>query len=70
MVVSFKGAHFPHSPGFSELVASFINRFNLLKYLEKIHAYAASLPMKRTRKRCGDHAHFVLRAATACYAFF
>jgi hypothetical protein len=53
-----------------ELVASFMNRLNLLKYGETTHACAASLPMERTRKRCGDHAPFVLRAATACPAFF
>jgi len=35
-----------------------------------MHAYAASLPMERTRKRCRDPAHCVLRAATACPAFF
>ena len=52
-----------------ELVASFADRLNLLKYGEKTHVYAASLPLERTRKRCSDHAHFVLRAATACHAF-
>jgi|SoiMethySBSTD1v2_1073268.scaffolds.fasta_scaffold5637327_1 hypothetical protein len=53
-----------------ELVVSFINRLNLLKYGETTHACAVSLPRERTRKRCGDHAPFVLRAATACPAFF
>ena len=37
-----------------ELVASFSNRLNLLKYGEKMHAYAASLPLERTSKRGSD----------------
>jgi hypothetical protein len=53
----------------TELVASFANRLNLLKYGEKTSVYTASLPMGRTSKRCSDHAHFVLHAATACRAF-
>src|SRR5712691_7390438 len=40
-----------------ELVASFAYRPNLLKYEEKTHACAASTPMERAGKTCGDHAH-------------
>jgi hypothetical protein len=43
-----------------ELVASFANRLNLLKYGEKIHANAASLPLERTSKKGSDHAHFLV----------
>jgi hypothetical protein len=53
-----------------ELVASFAHRLNLLKYGEKTHVYAASLPLERTSKRCSEHAHVVLHAATSCHAFF
>src|SRR5215211_2687783 len=53
-----------------ELVASFSHRLNLLKYGEKMHAYAARLPLERTSKRGRDHAHFVRHTATAYHAFF
>ncbi len=57
------------SPGDLELVASFAHRLQRLKYGEKTHVYAASLPLECTSKRCGDHAPVVLHAATACHAF-
>jgi hypothetical protein len=53
-----------------ELVASFSHRLTLLKYGEKMHAYAASRPLERTSKRGSDHAPFVRHTATACHAFF
>ena len=53
-----------------ELVASFANRLNLLKYGEKMHVYATSLPLERTSKRGSDHAYSILYAAAACRAFF
>ena len=53
-----------------ELVASFANRLNLLKYGEKMHAYAANLPLERTSKRGSDHAHSIRHAASACRVFF
>jgi hypothetical protein len=53
-----------------ELVASFANRANLLKYEEKTHICASSSPIERTSKTCGDYAHSVLRSSTACHAFF
>ena len=54
----------------NELVASFAHRLHLLKYQEKTHAFAVSLPLECMSKRCGNHAHVVRRAAPACHAFF
>src|SRR5712691_11694211 len=53
-----------------ELVASFSNRSNLLKYRDKTHICASREPIERTSKTCGDHAHSVLRSSPAGYAFF
>jgi len=58
------------SPLHIELVASFANRLNLLKYGEKMYAYAASLPLERPSKRGSDHAHSILHTAWACRALF
>src|SRR5712691_10649192 len=52
------------------LVASFADRHNLLKREEKMHAYAARTAMGCTSKTCGDHAHAILHAASACRVFF
>ena len=53
-----------------ELVASFANRPNLLKYEEKTHVYVASTPLKRVGKTYGDHPHTVPRSAAASHTFF
>jgi len=53
-----------------ELVASFVNRFHLLKSGEKTHACAARILTEHTRNKCCDHAHFHPISATECHAFF
>jgi hypothetical protein len=53
-----------------ELVASFANRPNVLKYEEKTPVCAISTPMGHAGKTCGDHAPAVSRPAAACHAFF
>src|SRR6266571_4910559 len=53
-----------------ELVASFANHLNLLKYKEKRHVCAVSTPIARVGNICSDHAPSVPRPAAACHAFF
>jgi len=40
------------------MVASFVNRFHLLKSGRKTHACAARILTEHTRHKCCDHAHF------------
>jgi hypothetical protein len=54
----------------TELVASFTNRPNLLKYTEKTRVCAASTSMKRAGKTYGDHAPAVLRSIAVYHAIF
>ena len=56
--------------GLYELVTSFANRSNLLKYEAKTHACATETPLERMGKTCSAHAHSILRTDTACHAFF
>jgi hypothetical protein len=56
--------------GLYELVASFANRPNLLKYEAKTHACATETPLERMGKTCGAPAHAILHTGTACHAFF
>ncbi len=61
----------PREPSFRhELVASFANPSDLLKYEEKTHACAARIPTEHMGKTCGDHAHFRPPSVTECHAFF
>jgi hypothetical protein len=54
----------------TELVASFANPSNFLKYEEKTHACAATIPTEHTGKTCCDHAYSRPISVTECHAFF
>jgi len=53
-----------------ELVASFANPSNLLKYEKKTHACAATIPTEHTGKACCDHTYSRPISVTECHAFF
>src|SRR6266852_2060833 len=51
----------------TELVASFADRYNLLKREKKMHAYAARPSPGCTSTTRSSHAHFIQHASSACH---